>query len=195
MNLSEVFEKYRDTIFRQWFDVTIHSYPEDTARILAKSSDRFDNPVGSATRKSLEDTLSLIQKFCGDDAVMLSKRPADHPDCIGGMPLIDSVAIESALDPVIRIRAVQSFAVPRALAFVFELKTIVNALPEVSVDPSFDRLVDQVALATFNRFMKCREDIFLLRANEAKRRIHRAFERAGLVEELEEEGLSGSEKS
>jgi hypothetical protein len=47
-----------------------------------------------------------------------------------------------------------------------------------------------VALAAFNRFMKCREDIFLLRANEAKRRIHRAFERAGLVTELAEEELS-----
>ena len=195
MELSKALAQHKETILSQWFDVTIHSYPEDTARILAKSSNRFDNPVGNATRKSLDETFSLIQKFCGDDAVALSKRASDHPDRINGTPLIDSAAVESALDAVIRIRAVQSFAIPRALAFIFELKSIVKALPEISAGASFDAMMDQVALAAFNRFMKCREDIFLLRANEAKRRIHRAFERAGLVEELEEEGLSGSEKS
>ena len=195
MELSKALAQHKETILSQWFDVTIHSYPEDTARILAKSSNRFDNPVGNATRKSLDDTFALIQKFCADDFAELSEKEPDHPDRINGTPLIDSAAVESALDAVIRIRAVQSFAIPRALAFVFALKSIVRSLPEISVGTSFDSMIDQVALAAFNRFMKCREDIFLLRANEAKRRIHRAFERAGLVEELEEEGLSGSEKS
>jgi len=56
-------------------------------------------------------------------------------------------------------------------------------------------MVDQVLLAGFNRLMKCREDIFLLKATESKRRIHAAFERAGLVQELKEEDLLGSKKS
>jgi hypothetical protein len=43
--------------------------------------------------------------------------------------------------------------------------------------------------------MKCRESIFLLKATEAKRRIHSAFERAGLVTELTEDELVGSSKS
>jgi len=55
--------------------------------------------------------------------------------------------------------------------------------------------VDQVALAAIKRFMKWREEIILLKATESKRRIHRAFERAGLVEELNEEELVGSKKS
>ena len=195
MELSKVLAQHKETILNQWFDATIHSYPEETARILAKSSNRFDNPVGSATHQSLEDTLVLIQKFCFDDHIGQFKKSSGYSDRINGTPLIDCEAVESALDAVIRIRAVQSFAVPRALAFVFELKSIVKSLPEVSVDEIFDSIIDQVALAAFNRFMKCREDIFLLRSNEAKRRIHRAFERAGLVTELEEEGLPGSEKS
>jgi hypothetical protein len=53
----------------------------------------------------------------------------------------------------------------------------------------FNKLVDKVALAAFNKYMKCREEIFLLKAVESKRRIHRAFERAGLVAELKEEDL------
>jgi hypothetical protein len=59
----------------------------------------------------------------------------------------------------------------------------------------FDRLVDDIALAAFNRLMKCKEEIFLLKAVESKRRIHRAFERAGLVAELTEAELLGSDKS
>jgi hypothetical protein len=43
--------------------------------------------------------------------------------------------------------------------------------------------------------MKCRENIFLLKATESKRRIHRAFERAGLVTEIKEETLLDSDKS
>jgi len=43
--------------------------------------------------------------------------------------------------------------------------------------------------------MKCKEEIFLLKATESKRRIHRAFERAGLVAELSEQDLVGSHKS
>jgi len=56
----------------------------------------------------------------------------------------------------------------------------------------FDRKVDQIALAAFNRFLKCRESIFLLKATEAKKRTYSAFERAGLVEELKDEDILGS---
>jgi hypothetical protein len=55
-------------------------------------------------------------------------------------------------------------------------------------------MVDHIALAGFDKFMRCKEEIFLLKSTESKRRIHRAFERAGLVAELSEEDLLGSKK-
>ncbi|MBF0201452.1 MAG: RsbRD N-terminal domain-containing protein [Desulfamplus sp.] len=196
MEFHGLMEKSRGHIFDRWFDAAIKSYPQDTARIFLKSGNRFDNPVGSATKQSLQDTLDLIFGS-------LSHAPSP--------PVIDGMAVERALDPVIRIRAVQGFLPSRAVGFVFELKDIVKSLldhpqgrslgmglnEEFSGDifaesEFFFTIVDQVALAAFDRFMKCREDIFLLRANESKRRIHRAFERAGLVTELVEEGLPGS---
>jgi hypothetical protein len=78
---------------------------------------------------------------------------------------------------------------------VFALKEIGESVIEKADIMNFYRLVDEIALAAFNRYMKCREDIFLLKAMESKRRIHHAFERAGLVAELSESDLLGSKQS
>ncbi len=156
-----------------WFHATINTYPEESARVLGKKSDRFDNPIGAVTRETLEDVLNLtIENFSRE-------------------------GLEKALDPVIRIRAVQAFDPANAVSFVFALKDIGESLfKEAEIDLlDFYRLVDEIALAAFNRYMKCREDIFLLKATESKRRIHKAFERAGLVAELSEEDLLGSKQS
>ncbi len=152
----------------QWFQATINTYPDQTARILGKKSNKFDNPVGATTFESLDAVLDL----------MLRNFTAEE--------------LEKALDPVIRIRAVQAFSAADAVSFVFALKSIGEKIIDAGVIREFDRLVDQVTLAAFNRYMKCKEDIFLLKALESKRRIHRAFERAGLVEELDETDLLGS---
>ncbi|MBF0210687.1 MAG: RsbRD N-terminal domain-containing protein [Desulfamplus sp.] len=199
MDINQTLTLNRDAILNRWFEVAVNSYPEDTARIFKKSKNQFDNPVGSATRQSLEDTLNYITDILSSSSANLSNS-SDYKNYVTHNSTIDQNKIENALDPVIRIRAVQNFSASQALAFVFELKTIVKSLFDGQKD-SFDAIehidciVDLVALAAFNRFMKCRENIFLLKATEAKRRIHTAFERAGLVTELTEEELLGSSKS
>ena len=172
MDFNLKLEKNKKEIIDQWFLVTINSYPQETARVLGKLKNRFDNPVGSATAQSLDATFDLlIQKDFNADE------------------------IETALDSVIRIRAVQNFTASQAVGFIFELKPIIKTVLNDDRDSAFDAKIDQTALAAFNRFMKCRENIFLLKATESKRRIHRAFERAGLVTELTEKELLGSNKS
>ncbi len=172
MDFNKTLEQNRKAIIDQWFLATINTYPQETARVLGKLKNRFDNPVGSATAHSLEETFSLL----------LKKE-------------MDVDKIENALDSVIRIRAVQNFSASQAVGFVFELKQIIKTVLNGEQDSAFDAKIDQAALAAFNRFMKCRENIFLLKATESKRRIHRAFERAGLVTELKEETLLDSDKS
>lgn len=172
MNFNQTLEQNRKAIVDQWFLATINTYPQETARVLGKLKNKFDNPVGSATAQSLEETISLL----------LQKE-------------FDADKIENALDSVIRIRAVQNFTASQAVGFVFELKKIIKTVLNGEQDSAFDAKIDQTALAAFNRFMKCRENIFLLKATESKRRIHRAFERAGLVTELKEETLLDSDKS
>jgi len=169
--LEQIIKKNLNQMLSLWFQETINTYPQQTARILGKDANRFDNPVGAVTRETLEAVLNLLT------------GPHDRD------------ALETALDPIIRIRAVQSFDPADAVSFVFALKEIGPRFLEEQHLKPFDRVVDAVALAAFNRLMKCKEEIFLLKATESKRRIHRAFERAGLVEELSEGDLLGSYKS
>ncbi len=171
MDIKQTLVKHKRLLLEKWFQATIQTYPEQSARILGKDANRFDNPVGALTRESLEHILDLVaREFTRAD-------------------------LEKALDPVIRMRAVQAFTPSEAVSFVFALKKIGEHLFDPSLLREFDRMVDEIALAAFNRLMKCKEEIFLLKATESKRRIHRAFERAGLVAELTEEDLLGSKKS
>ena len=169
--MKKAIKKNRNQLLDSWFRATINTYPEESARILGKQSDRFDNPIGAVTRETLEDVLDLITENFSREG------------------------LEKALDPVIRIRAVQAFDPANAVSFVFALKEIGESIFEKAEVLEFYRLVDEIALAAFNRYMKCREDIFLLKATESKRRIHSAFERAGLVAELSEGDLLGSKQS
>jgi len=171
MNLKQELDKNRVLFIKKWFQATIDTYPAQTAKVLSKDSNRFDNPVGSVTHESIENVFNLIIKDFNEETV------------------------EKKLDPVIRIRAVQSFSASQAVSFVFALKDIGENILDRSLLREFDKLVDKIALAAFNKFMKCKEEIFLLKATESKRRVHRAFERAGLVAELTQEDLVGSNKS
>jgi hypothetical protein len=171
MNLQQELNKNRTQFEKQWFQATIDTYPSQTAKILGKDSDRFDNPIGAVTHETIENVFSLM------------------------ITNVNEEKFEKELDPIIRIRAVQSFSASGAVSFVFALKNIGEDILDKSLLREFDKLVDKIALAAFNKFMKCREEIFLLKATESKRRIHRAFERAGLVTELTEEELVGSKKS
>ncbi|MCF6247153.1 MAG: RsbRD N-terminal domain-containing protein [Desulfobacula sp.] len=171
MKLKQELKKKKHDFIKKWFRATIDTYSPDAARILGKDSNRFDNPIGAITNETCEDVFNhILEDFT-------------------------QVTLEKKLDPIIRIRAVQAFSASEAVSFVYALKRIGNDLLDESLGREFDRLVDNIALASFNRFMKCREEIFLLKATESKRRIHRAFERAGLVAELSEEDLLGSKKS
>ncbi|MFA5904122.1 MAG: RsbRD N-terminal domain-containing protein [Desulfobacula sp.] len=168
MDLKQALGKNRGPFIKKWFQATIDTYPPQSAKILGKDSNRFDNPIGAITHETITAVFDIIT---GD---------------------FTPETLEKGLDPVIRIRAVQAFSASDAVSFVFALKDIGEGLLDEGMTREFNKLVDQIALASFNRFMKCREEIFLLKATESKRRIHRAFERAGLVAELTEEDLLGS---
>ena len=170
MDTKQTLKKNKSLFLKEWFKATINTYPKDSARILGKDANRFDNPVGAITRESLKNILDLLSDKYTEES------------------------LEKALDPIIRIRAVQAFTASEAVSFIFALKTIGENILDGSHYLQFDRMVDKVALAGFNKFMKCKEEIFLLKSTESKRRIHRAFERAGLVAELKEEDLLGSKK-
>jgi hypothetical protein len=160
-SLSSLVARHRTPIIEKWFDAAVRSYAPDSAAFIRSRTDPFANPVGSQLRKGLEAVLDQLAGGTED-------------------------GIAGGLDPIVRMRAVQPLAPSQALAFVFALKAILREVIGEKGDASAalkaaDARIDAVALAAFDRYMACREQIMDLKANETRNRVFRAFEKAGLV--------------
>ncbi len=142
----------REPILEQWIAETIQSYPPSAVPFLAGEGDPFRNPVGHTLRESLT---ALFKQLQGD---------------------MDTDCIATALDAIIRIRAVQDLTASQAVGFVFLLKPILRELrPEhdpVLLDVLLNDRIDQLALMAFDKYMQCREQLADIRVSEGRRRIH-----------------------
>jgi len=156
---------HRAAIISKWFDSAIQAYAPDTAAFIKSQKDPFANPVGSHTHKSVEALFDQL---------------------VGGM---EAGAINACLDPIMRIRAVQTLTPSQATAFIFVLKKILHdmfdkQLQDAGALRQFQEIelrIDRLGLAAFDVYMACREKIYELKANETRNRTFKAFERAGLV--------------
>jgi hypothetical protein len=170
MSSAQSLAAKKQAILKSWFQVTVDSYPADTARFIKSQKDPFANPVGQTTHKCLEALVDALIKSAGREEMT------------------------KALDPILRIRAVQSFSPSAATRFIFSLKPIIRqhlagsgggegaALEEV------DRRIDEMAMAAFDIYMACREKIFELKANESRKQFFGSLKRAGLIGEAEADG-------
>ena len=161
-------KQHRREIVKQWFDCFARNYPEDTHKFLVSQKDPFANPVGRNTLNALSAVF--------DELI----APAPDPK-----------KLAETIDPIIRVRAVQTlFTASQAVSFVFELKTVVRRLVKPPIDTEalyhFDCKVDQLALVAFETFTSCREKIYELKANTEKSRFYQAFARAGLIREIDD---------
>lgn len=166
MRLENLLDQNKKKIVDDWFNRLIDTYPAETAPFFKSQKDPFANPVGGVALRGIE---------------------AIYNELIGEM---DVQVVTNFLDPLIRVRAVQTmFSASQAVGFIFLLKkTIRDVLKkEIQTYQLYDALfdvemkIDELALIGFNIFMECREKIADLKANELKDRTLRAFERAGLV--------------
>ena len=170
MSLNELLTQHRDAIAKAWLDAALGVYPGDAVRLFGREKDRFANPVG---RTLATETEALLDGLCGE---------------------MDAEALCGPLERIVRIRAVQELAPSRALAFIFDLKSVVRKVLGSGGGPkapkeerigedllAFDARVDQLALFGFDIFVKCREQIYELRVGEVKRSIHRLLQRAEFI--------------
>jgi len=167
MSSAQALAGKKKELLKHWFQTTVDSYPADTARFLKDQSDPFANPVGRTTYQSLEALLDALISGAGREAM------------------------KTALDPVIRIRAVQTFTPSKATIFVFALKQIVRDHLSVESGPDLDvldRQIDQMAMTAFDVFMACREKIYELKATESRNQFFGSLKRAGLIAETEADG-------
>ncbi len=165
--LNALLKKRKDEISRRWIDAVLDSYPADTAAFLRDQKDRFRNPVGHTLTVAAG---KIIDGFVAGDAVDT---------------LIDP------LDDILRIRSIQDYTAAQAVSFVYLLKRAVRdsitgddiaGLTHADLHALEDRL-DQLALTAFDRFMRCRERLYEIKANEVRKRTHLLLERTGYFNE------------
>ena len=168
--LVKIIEQKKSAIVKKWFDMTAQTYAPDTAEFLKSKADPFANPVGGLTLKGLNVLLDeLIHEM-------------------------DPRTINSYLDPIIRIRAVQNFTPSQATAFILSLKKVLRETLAKELHNrqyteklfELDSKIDQISLMAFAIYMQCREKIYQLSSNETRNRTFRAFARAGLISEAAE---------
>lgn len=159
-------------VLSQWLARTLHTYPEHTSRFLHREQDRFHNPVGHTFKAALA---------------------ALFDELLGGM---NAGRITDVLDGIVRIRAVQDFTPSQAIGFLFLLKGIfrdaLHSPPDPPLAPrprstrgedegeggsgpdpltDLEDRIDEMALLAFDVYMRCRERLYEVRANEARRRL------------------------
>ncbi|MBU1486856.1 RsbRD N-terminal domain-containing protein [bacterium] len=148
LKLNNILSKGGKSIINRWFDLILDTYPE--ADVLKKEKDRFANPVGHTILTGIEDIF---------DGIL-----ADY-DLDKFLPLLDNI---------IRIRAIQEFAPSVAISFIFLLKQAIREEVKVRNNGIFEELlvleskIDSLAAISFDIYMKCREKIHELKANEAR---------------------------
>lgn len=169
MNLNELLSEKRQTILKKWFDSVLETYPQDTANFLKRQKDQFANPVGSTIYNGMD---SLLEELLNG---------------------ADTDKISAFLDNIIRIRAIQDFTPSQALAFVMQLKRVVreelvseNRESQFADELlAFERRVDNLMLLSFDIYVKCREKIYDLKANELRNMTSKLLERANRIFEAQ----------
>jgi len=165
MTLDIFLSQKKAAILEKWFGLIVGTYPAESQRFLKKQTNRFANPVGHTISKEIE---AIYDELCTE---------------------INVERVSPFLDRVIRIRAIQDFSPSQAISFIFLLKKVIR---EVLEDESFegdmaeelvrlDDKIDHLAMISFDIYMKCREKIYELRANEVKNTTYRLLQRANLI--------------
>jgi hypothetical protein len=149
-SLGELVAEHRGAVLADWLERIVRTYPPETARFLRETGDPFGNPVGAALREELGTLLD------------------------GVLGWADDARLQSALDRIVRVRAVQEMAPSAAVGFVLELKPILEQLlrdrgVEGRDEPaSLHRQVDRVVLAAFDVYSSCREQVFEIRVRSIR---------------------------
>jgi hypothetical protein len=177
MTLEKFLSEKRPAIVEKWFHLILATYPADTKSFLKNQKDRFTNPVGHTIYQGIEKILDEL---------------ADG---------VDVERVSPFLDNILRVRAVQDFTPSRAVSFLFSLKNVI--WEEIENDKNFavpfDELrklesrIDSLALTSFDIFMKCREKLYDIKANELRNMTFRLVQRANAMGgENEESRLKGN---
>jgi len=168
----------RASVLERWFELVIASYPPESAAFLRGEKDRFANPIGATLRRELP---ALFDAVFG---------PGDAEEA------------HRAMAAVVRLRAVQQLAPAAAVSFVPLLKRAISQ--ELGAEEGgraaelldLHARIDELTLAAVNELVECREQVYRLKAHEARAQVYSLLRRAGMLVEagVADDGKGGGEE-
>jgi len=163
LKLSEFIEEHMAALVDSWLDAVVGSYPADSAGFIKGKGDRMANPLGHAIRDMVEAVLGCLAKGC------------------------DEQALDSAMFPVIQMRAVQDFSPSEAVSFVGLLRDSVAGLARSKEAGSeliieLDDVVLGLMARAFDLYSGCREKLSEIKLEELKRNLYMLLRKSDMVE-------------
>jgi len=153
MRFDDILKRREKAVKTRWLNLTLDTYPADSSGFLKNQKNQFLNPVGNTISREIG---VLYRSFLTET---------------------DPETIANSLDSIIRIRSVQEFSPSQATGFILLLKRAVREelADEIRSADCFDELqrfeskVDEMALAGFDAYARCRERLFEVKLNELRR--------------------------
>jgi hypothetical protein len=134
-----------ESIVDAWFLKAIEVYPETARGGMMKTGDRFRNPVSATLRASLT---ILASELAGE---------------------MDIGAVESALDAILRVRAVQDCTPAQALGFTAQVRGVIDERQAETEFPYLDQRLAVLTSAAERQYAHCKQDLARVRSREASR--------------------------
>lgn len=182
MKLYNLLSEKKSAILNRWYDAVLDTYPSDTSGFLKGQKNPFLNPVGSTIFQGIENLFEEL--LCENNSPIPSLvKVMTRRGSEGGL---SGERASLFLDNIIRIRAVQEFTPSQSVAFVLLLKNAIREeLKSELVERQlleellfFESKIDDMALLSFDIYMKCREKLFQLKVNELQSWTFRKLQRA-----------------
>lgn len=162
MNFNKFLEDNKEIIREKWYSIIAGTYQDTSGKFFfSNRGQQFSNPVAWTFTQEIPIIL---------DEIIKGKT---------------SEALYTALENIIRIRAVQEFTPSESLAFILSLKGLVKELLGNNIDDKtvksdfndFEAKVDAVLLISFDIYNTMREKLIDIRINEIKRRYDSFLQR------------------
>ncbi len=150
-------------ILAAWRELVFASYPEPAAQLIRGTPDPFRNPLGYRLHEGTAAVMHALAAGPGGEG-----------------------AFQAALDPLMRPQAIRGQPPSEGIGFVFLLKRAIRKVLGDSVDTAalenMDRSVDDLALAAFDVYSRCRDEVQEIRVRAMRRRVASIFDHLGAAD-------------
>lgn len=169
MVIYDILAEKKPDILQRWFDLILSTYPSDTSQSLGSQKNPY---AESLTGKTIYE--GIIGIFDG----LIKESDTGH--------------MNEFIDNIIRVRAIQELEPSVAVGFIFGLKNIIRSELDNRIGTERDReellrlesRIDDCSLAAFDIYVKCREKIYELKANEMRNWTYRVVKQSKMYKEI-----------